>query len=306
MWKSKTFRAKVHEELPIPLILGMPFLSSEHVVIDPHERTAIVDSSGFDIMNPKVPVRTWAPDRVTPPPTPPKQRLAPLPSLEDTPAAGLKGCELPRAIIAAVHQQLESLNLAEELRRRDAEMKVKFADRFPICLPDTSLDDVPDHIFHRIRLKDPSKVVRGRGYSAPKHWLEPWKLLLDEHLAAGRMQPSSSEHASPAFCIPKSKDGVPDLSVPPRWVNDYRELNQNTIRDNYPLPRVDDILGDCGKGKIFGKLDMTNSFFQTRVHPDDYHLTAVHTPWGLYEWKVMPMGGCNAPSTHQRRMTDAL
>ena len=53
-------------------------------------------------------------------------------------------------------------------------------------------------------------------------------------------------------------------------------------------------------------MDMTNSFFQTHVHPDDIHLTAVQTPWGLYEWTVMPMGGCNAPSTHQHHMTDAL
>lgn len=51
---------------------------------------------------------------------------------------------------------------------------------------------------------------------------------------------------------------------------------------------------------------MTNSFFQTRVHPDDIHLTAVRTPFGLYEWTVMPMGGTNAPATHQRRMNDAL
>lgn len=94
--------------------------------------------------------------------------------------------------------------------------------------------------------------------------------------------------------------------MPPCWVNDYRELNANTIRDNYPLPRVDDILSDCAKGKIFGKMDMTNSSFQTRVHPDDIHLTTIRMPWGLYEWTVMPMGGCNAPSTHQRRMTDAL
>jgi len=51
---------------------------------------------------------------------------------------------------------------------------------------------------------------------------------------------------------------------------------------------------------------MTNSFFQTRVHLDDVHLTAISTPFGLYEWPVMPMGGCNAPATHQRRMTAAL
>jgi hypothetical protein len=127
-----------------------------------------------------------------------------------------------------------------------------------------------------------------------------------KNLLAGRIRESSSEYASPAFCVPKYKDGKPNLDVPPRWVNDYRELNQNTVHDNFPLPRVDEILADCGRGKIFGKIDMTNSFFQTRVHPDDIHLTAVRTPWGLYEWVVMPMGGCNAPATHQRRMTDAL
>ncbi len=51
---------------------------------------------------------------------------------------------------------------------------------------------------------------------------------------------------------------------------------------------------------------MTNCFFQTCVHPDDIHLTAVTTPFGLYEWLVMPMGCCNAPATHQRWMCAAL
>ena len=51
---------------------------------------------------------------------------------------------------------------------------------------------------------------------------------------------------------------------------------------------------------------MTNSFFQTRMHPDDVHLTAVNTPWGLYEWLVMPMGIKNAPAIHQRRVMAAL
>jgi hypothetical protein len=57
--------------------------------------------------------------------------------------------------------------------------------------------------------------------------------------------------------------GIPDSNVNPRWVNDYRALNSNTVRDNFPLPRVNNILADCRKGKIFGKMDMTNSFFQT-------------------------------------------
>lgn len=51
---------------------------------------------------------------------------------------------------------------------------------------------------------------------------------------------------------------------------------------------------------------MTNLFFQTRVHPDDIKFTAVMTPFGLYEWVVMPMGCRNAPVTHQRRMNKVL
>jgi hypothetical protein len=53
-------------------------------------------------------------------------------------------------------------------------------------------------------------------------------------------------------------------------------------------------------------MDMTNSFFQTCVHPDDVHLTAVTTPLGLYEWLAMSMGLRNSPAIHQRRMTAAL
>ena len=89
----------------------------------------------------------------------------------------------------------------------------------------------------------------------------------------------------------------------PRWVNDYRQLNKNTITDSHPLLRIDDILNDCA---IWGMIDMTNSFFQTHMHPDHVHLTAVNTPLGLYEWLVMPMGLKNAPAIHQRRVTAAL
>ena len=80
----------------------------------------------------------------------------------------------------------------------------------------------------------------------------------------------------------------------------------STVLDSHPLPRVDDILADCAKGKIWSKLDMTNSFFQTRVHPDNIHLTAVTTPFGLYKWLAMPMGLRNSPAIHQRHMTSAL
>jgi Reverse transcriptase (RNA-dependent DNA polymerase). len=83
-------------------------------------------------------------------------------------------------------------------------------------------------------------------------------------------------------------------------------LNAATVLDNYPLPRVDDILADFGHVKYWGKINMTNSFFQTLVHPDDIKYMATLTPFGLWEWVVMPMGLWNSPATHQRRVTLAL
>jgi Reverse transcriptase (RNA-dependent DNA polymerase) len=90
------------------------------------------------------------------------------------------------------------------------------------------------------------------------------------------------------------------------WFNDYQILNSNMVTDSHPLPHIDDILANCGKGKIWSKMDMTNSFFQTWVHADDVHLTTVMTPHGLFEWVVMPMELKNFPPICQRRMASAL
>jgi hypothetical protein len=126
-------------------------------------------------------------------------------------------------------------------------------------------------------------------------------MLISQHLDAGRICPSSSPHASAAFIVPKS-----DPTVLPHWVNNYWELNDNTVLDAHPLPCIDNILANCAKGRYWAKIDMTNSFFQTQVHPDDIHLTAVNTPFGLYEWVAMPMGLKNALAMHQRHVTNAL
>ena len=105
--------------------------------------------------------------------------------------------------------------------------------------------------------------ARSCTYSTPRKYHEAWAILIKQHLDAGQIRPSNSEHASPPFLVPKT-----DMTVLPHWVNDYRVLNMNTVLDAHPLPHVDNILVDCAKGKIWSKLDMTNSFFQTRIHPD--------------------------------------
>jgi hypothetical protein len=86
--------------------------------------------------------------------------------------------------MAAIRDCIEAISFQEVLKTKDAKMKLKFADRFPLRLPD-STDNVPGHMFHQIRLKDPTNVNNGKGYMAPKKYQESWKRLLDEHLKAG-------------------------------------------------------------------------------------------------------------------------
>jgi len=78
------------------------------------------------------------------------------------------------------------------------------------------------------------------------------------------------------------------------------------VTDSFPIPIIHDILADCACGVIYASLDMTNSFFQMRMYDEDIPLTTVNTPWGLYEWVVMPMGIKNALAIQQCRVTAAL
>ena len=310
-WTSKTLRAIVAPGLAAPVILGMPFLAFNQIVIDHESRQCTTKETQYTLLAPpSAPYHTSSRHRKQ---IVPKQRVigsilakqAVVRELKDTLAERKREYDARFAstwrvdTCAVLREAIDRIGEIEEFRRLDAELKSEFADRFPMDIP--HIDHLPPDVMHRFRLKDPSKTLRSGTYSTPRKYREHWHTLIQQHTEAGRIRPSNSPYSSPAFLIPKA-----DPSALPRWVNDYRKLNDNTVPDAYPLPRVEQILADCAKGKIWAKLDMTNSFFQTRVHPDDVPLTAVQTPLGLYEWLVMPMGCRNAPATHQRRMFMAL
>ena len=282
------------------MILGMPFLVHNNIVVDADARTVIDKKCNFDLLHPSAP---------TPPP-PPKRKLREFfKQLQED--RKLMVAELnmvcydrrrhtefkfeqvkPIDKVAAIRERIEILAAQKELQLLGESLKTEFKDVFSEI---PHIDELPTDVYCRIKLKDASKSIQTRTYSTPRKYREAWGTLIKQHLDAGRIRPSNSSHASPAFIVPKT-----DPAVLPRWVNDYRMLNANTVLDAHPLPRVDDILADCAKGRIWSKLDMTNSFFQTRVHPDDVHLTAVTTPFGLYEWLAMPMGLQNSLPIHQR------
>ena len=154
--------------------------------------------------------------------------------------------------------QIEQIVSDETLRKKGEDLKAEYIDIFPPDIHDTC--QLPSEVLMRIKLHDEVKPMVAHAYSCPKKYRDGWKTLIEQHLAAGHIRPSNSDYVSPAFIVLKS-----DPNVLPRWVNDYRKLNQNTVVDNHPLPLVNDILHDCASHSYYGKIDMTNSFFQTKM-----------------------------------------
>ena len=112
-------------------------------------------------------------------------------------------------------------------------------------------------------------------------------------IAKGWIEPSNSPYGAPPLFIAK-KDGTM------RMVIDYRALNKITIRDRFPLPRIDDMLDRLKGCTVFSALDMTYGYHQVRIPSEDAQKTGFMTPMGVYHFRVLSLGLCNAPSTFQR------
>jgi hypothetical protein len=120
---------------------------------------------------------------------------------------------------------------------------------------------------------------------------------IKEFLEKGIIEPSLSPYGAPILFV-KKKDG----SL--RMVVDYRALKKLTVKNRYPLPRIDDLLDQLQGAKFFSSLDLLNGYYQVPLHASDIPKTAFRTPQGSFQFKVLSLGLTNAPSTFSHVMNN--
>ena len=121
----------------------------------------------------------------------------------------------------------------------------------------------------------------------------------DSMLQAGLVEPAQSEWASNVVLVRKSDGSM-------RFCVDYRQLNERTVKDSYPLPRIDVCLDALAGAKWFSTFDLRSGYHQVELDPRDADKTTFVTRRGTFRFRVMPFGLCNAPATFQRLMNVAL
>ena len=125
------------------------------------------------------------------------------------------------------------------------------------------------------------------------------KIQLQELTDKGFIQPSTSPWGSPVLFVRK-KVGTLRLCI------DYRQLNRVTIKNRYPLPRIDDLFDQLKGACVFSKIDLRSGYYQLKIKDEDVHKTAFRTRYGHYEFLVMPFGLTNAPAAFMRLMNEVF
>ncbi|GJT95697.1 putative reverse transcriptase domain-containing protein [Tanacetum coccineum] len=161
---------------------------------------------------------------------------------------------------------------------------------FPEVFPDDLLGlPLVREIEFRIDLiPGASPVVRSPYRLAPSEMLE-LSNQLKELQEKGFIRPSHSPWGAPVLFV-KKKDGSMRMCI------DYRELNKLTIKNRYPLPRIDDLFDQLQGACCFSKIDLRSGYHQLRVREEDIPKTAFRTRYGHFEFTVMPFGLTNAPA----------
>ena len=152
---------------------------------------------------------------------------------------------------------------------------------------------------HRIDVAPGTKPISKPSYRLSAIEAAEVERQLADYLSKGFIRKSSSPWASPILLV-KKKDGSMRMCV------DYRSLNTVTIKNKYPLPRIDELFDQLKGAKYFSKIDLHSGYHQVRINADDIPKTAFRTRFGHYEFLVLPYGLTNAPTTFMTLMDSVL
>ncbi|GJT16970.1 putative reverse transcriptase domain-containing protein [Tanacetum coccineum] len=161
-----------------------------------------------------------------------------------------------------------------------------FPEVFPDDLPGLP---PPRQVEFRIELVPGAAPVARAPYRLAPSELKELLDQLKELLEKGFIRPSSSPWGAPVLFV-KKKDGSFRMCI------DYRELNKLTIKNRYPLPRIDDLFDQLQGSSVYSKIDLRSGYHQLRIREEDIPITAFWTRYGHYEFQVMPFGLTNAPA----------
>ncbi|GJZ59529.1 putative reverse transcriptase domain-containing protein [Tanacetum coccineum] len=175
---------------------------------------------------------------------------------------------------------------SDEKRLEGIPVVKEFSDVFPEDLPGLP----PVHrVEFQIDLFPGATPVARTPYRLAPSEMQELSNQLQELTDRGFIRPSTSPWGAPILFV-KKKDGSFRMCI------DYRELNKLTIKNRYPLPRIDDLFDQLQGSSVYSKIDLRSGYHQLRVREEDIPKTAFRTRYGHYEFQVMPFGLTNAPA----------
>ncbi|GJW17487.1 putative reverse transcriptase domain-containing protein [Tanacetum coccineum] len=189
--------------------------------------------------------------------------------------------------LANHHEEIE--NESEEKRLEDVPTVRDFPKVFPEDLP--GLPPTRQVEFQIDLVPGAAPVARAPYRLAPSE-LQELSTQLQELSDKGFIRPSSSPWGAPVLFV-KKKDGSFRMCI------DYRELNKLTVKNRYPLPRINDMFDQLQGSRVYSKIDLRSGYHQLRVREEDIPKTAFRTRYGHYEFQVMPFGLTNAPASDE-------
>jgi hypothetical protein len=194
--------------------------------------------------------------------------------------------------------------VAEEERQLASSTEVVLPEEYERFkdLFDGTYKSLPEHSEwdHTIPLMEGKEPKPQKIYQLSELETRALKKYIDDMLEKGYIRPSSSPAGYPVLFVPKK--GTTEL----RPCIDYRQLNNITIKDAYPLPLINEIQDKVKGKKWFTKLDITDAYNRLRIKEGEEWKTAFRTKFGHFEYLVMPFGLTNAPAAFQRYVNSVI